>query len=47
MTFQEEAREFVRRNPDSIEYFAKFGSPLEKAVVKTLTEAAGEQSCQN
>jgi hypothetical protein len=42
-TFQEEARDFVRRNSDSIEYFSKFGSPLEKAVAKTLVDAAGER----
>lgn len=42
-TFQEEAREFVRRNPDSIEYFSKFGSSLEKAAIKTLVDVTGEQ----
>jgi DNA-directed RNA polymerase subunit F len=39
-TFQEEAREFVRQNHENIEYFSKFGSLLEKAVAKTLTDAS-------
>jgi hypothetical protein len=41
-TFQSEAREFIRRNPDSVQYLVKHGIPLEKAIAETFLETAGD-----
>jgi hypothetical protein len=40
--FQNEAKEFVKRNPDSIKYFVDHGNSLEKAIAETFLEAAGD-----
>lgn len=39
--FQREASDFIRRNMDSAQYFAKHGSPLDKAIAQIFLEAAG------
>lgn len=40
--FQNEAKDFIKRNPDSIQYFVKHGNSLEKAIADTFLEAAGD-----
>lgn len=43
-TTQAEAVSLVQRHKDSIDYFIKFGSPIEKAMAQVVLEVAGEQT---
>jgi hypothetical protein len=40
--FQIEAKDFIKRSPDSVQYFVKHGNSLEKAIAETFLEAAGD-----
>jgi len=42
--FVQEAQEVVRRNPEGIYYYKKFGNSLEKAIAETVLEAAETKS---
>lgn len=46
-TTQQQAAELVNKHRDSIDYFLKFGSSIEKAMAQVILEAAGETTCQN
>jgi len=42
--FAQEAQEIVRRNPEGVYYYKKFGNPIEKAIAEVFLEAAIEKS---
>ena len=42
--FAQEAQEIVRRNPEGVYYYKKFGNPIEKAIAEVFLEAAVEKS---
>jgi hypothetical protein len=45
-TVQQQAAGLVMQYRENINYFIKFGSPIEKAMAQVIMEAAGEQPCQ-
>jgi len=42
-TTQQQAAELIIKHRDSIDYFLKFGSSIEKAMAQVMLEVAGEQ----
>jgi hypothetical protein len=42
-TTQQQAAELIVKHRDSIDYFLKFGSSIERAMAQVILDVAGEQ----